>query len=462
MRQKTTSKRGSAMIGALIIAILAGAIGASILDSAFTEMKMSRRHMEQQHAVTLAEAGLEEGVRAMIAGDWTGWTSYGTYGYYKNITSVSNVVLSGISGNFSLGLGGRGRTGEIKVYVHADPSDPVIAAEASIFNRGAGSTISRQIRVDMESGSLFENGVVSRESTTFKGGNVLVDSYDSRLGGYTESSYVNRFANGTVATLAVLNDLLDIGNGAVRGYIATAGGTVDIGSQGTIHDYLGGPYPAKYKDMSRVTNDFYADLPDISAPSSTGYTNLGSITGTTTIGGAGTQGYIIDNITLSGGATLTIAGDVKLIVTGDVAVTGTGKIDIDNTASMEMYVDGNVKIAGNGMANGTGKAENALIFGMDSTDGNKSITLGGNAVLHAAVYAPAYDFTVNGGGADGHIHGAIVGYRITMNGGAQFHYDEALSDLKMGDNFTIESWRELKGVGELLPFHTPADLPSHF
>lgn len=445
-KRSIASRNGSAIVGALIIAVLAGAISAATFNSAISEMKMSRRHLELQHSVTLAEAGLEEGVRAMINGDWSTWTSYGTYGRFKSISTP----------------GGWAKSATIKVYVHADPSDPSIAAEASVNRAGANNGVSRQIRVDMSAGSLFENGIVSRDSTTFSGGNVLVDSYDSRLGGYTELSYVNRFANGTVATLAVLNDALDIGNGDVRGYIATAGGTVDMGVQGTIHDYLGGPYPAKYKDMSRVTNDFYANLPTISGPDTTGFTVLGDITATTVLGGAGTQGYVIDNITLSGGSSLTIAGDVELVIRGDVNVTGNGMIDLDSAASMEMYVEGSVKIAGNGMANGSGLAKNALIFGMNTVDGAESIELGGNAALYAAVYAPNYSFVINGGGSSGAMFGAVVGYEVTLNGGANFHYDEALSDYAAGDNFTIDSWRELKGVGERLPFDTPSSLAAFF
>lgn len=440
----SNAKRGSAVIGALIISLLAGLISAAVLSSALTEMKMSRRHQELQHAVTLAEAGLEEGVRALKNGDWTGWTSYGTYGRY--------IELDGRHGIFA----GWGRTGEVKIYVHSNMSDPSIAAEATVTNRAAGSSLKRQIRVDMSSGSLFDNGVVSRDSTTFNGGNVLVDSYDSRVGGY---SFSTRAANATVATLSVQNDDLDIGNGHVRGYLATAGGTVDIG-QGTVHDY-DGSYPRRYRDPSRITTDFYADLPSIDAPNTTGFVNLGDITSGTTIGSVGATGYIVDSISLSGG-TLTLVGDVTLVVRGDVRLTGNGEIAIASSSSMEMYADGNVDIRGNGMANTTNAAENAIIYGMNTVDGDKSVTLGGNAALYAAVYAPHYNFVINGGGVDGEMHGAVVGYEITMNGGANFHYDEALADMSGGDNFTIDSWRELKSVGEKLPFDNPSSLASHF
>lgn len=445
------SKQGSAIVGALIIAVLTGAIGAAVFSSSFSEMKMSRRYVELQHAVTLAEAGLEEGVRALKNGDWTGWSAHGLFGRYRTLSGSAQGVYAG-----------NGRTGEIKIYVHENPTAPAIAAEASIINSATGSVITRQIRVDMSAGSLFDNGLVSRNGTTFKGGNVLIDSYDSRLGGYTDTSYANRFANGTVATLSVTNDAIDVGNGHVRGFVATAGGVPDFGSNGTLHDYEGGPYPSKYKDWSRVTTDFYADLPTIEAPDTTGFTNYGSISSSDSLGGAGHQGYIVDSISLSGGSTLTIAGDVTLIVTGDVSITGNGMVEIDSAGQLEMYFDGNLKIAGNGMANNTNQAQKALLFGMHDVDGAKSIELGGNAALYAAVYAPAYNFDVHGGGSNGELFGAVVGYEIMMNGGTNFHYDEALSALATSDNYTISSWRELKGVGEQLPFDNPSDLLSRF
>ncbi len=443
------SKKGSAMVGALIIAILAGAIGAAAFNAALTEVKMSRRHMELQHAVTMAEAGLEEGVRAYLDGNWGGWTTVGSTGRYKAMVGTADRVYAGI-----------GRTGEIRIFVDADVLDPVIVAEARINSAAAGSTITRQVKVEMEAGSLHDTGIVSKNSTTFKGGNVWIDSYDSRIGGYTDASWVNRFDNGTVASLSVLSDNLDVGNGNIRGFLATGSTTApEVGPTGTVHAYNETDAANLPVDDTRITTDFYANLPDPSDPESIPTTSLGDITASGTIAAGD---YYVDSINLAGnGETLRITGDAVLWVRGDVSITGNGStISVDDGVDLEIYLEGSMKISGGGLVNGTGVPSAVQIIGLNESVGTEEISLGGNAELYAAVYAPNYDISISGGGADGNMFGSVVGYDVVLNGGARFHYDEALSDMREEDNMSISSWRELKDVNERLDFDNPSGLLS--
>ena len=123
-------------------------------------------------------------------------------------------------------------------------------------------------------------------------------------------------------------------------------------------------------------------------------------------------------------------------------------------SSAKIYTADDVSISGQGVTNGTGVASNFMIYGTaaDSFDRSgdevaaQSISVSGNGVLSAAVYAPNADVTVKGGGNSGQIYGGVVGFTATMNGNGAFHFDEALKDIQFGGgNYTILSWLEMNG-----------------
>jgi hypothetical protein len=95
------------------------------------------------------------------------------------------------------------------------------------------------------------------------------------------------------------------------------------------------------------------------------------------------------------------------------------------------------------MVNPSNEPGNLLLYGVQP-EGNLSpdVTLGGNAQLTAAVYAPDYDVTVNGGGSTGHIYGSIVGKTVVMTGVTNLHYDEALDSTGLINNYQVVSWVE--------------------
>jgi hypothetical protein len=44
--------------------------------------------------------------------------------------------------------------------------------------------------------------------------------------------------------------------------------------------------------------------------------------------------------------------------------------------------------------------------------------------------------------------GSIIGQKVTLNGNAAFHYDEALAGGDGNEPFTIAKWRELNSVDD--------------
>lgn len=101
--------------------------------------------------------------------------------------------------------------------------------------------------------------------------------------------------------VAIDNGALDIGNGDIWGYLATGGGSYDIGNNGSV---MGFDTPAGVtEDPKCIAYDFKADLPDVDIPSSTvDYTTLGA----STIGDSATAWgndpvvYHISSLSMSG------------------------------------------------------------------------------------------------------------------------------------------------------------------
>ncbi len=458
MKGKTLKdKSGSAMVAAIFVAVVIGLWMAAAMQSSFTEYKMSTRYLNMQNALNLAESGLEEGVRSFNEGSWSGWTTYSN-GYYKSMSAPWI---------------GNGSTGDIKIFVSNSTTSPTLAAEGSITGAD-GKTLSRQIKVDLSSSSLFANGLLARRNIIMNGNGVTVDSWDSRVGNYSTST---RASNGNVASLALTNTDILLNNADIYGHISV-GGTFDVDASfhrnGTLGEWgdSGGS-----KDLDRVTEDFYADLPPVETPAYASWTDVRDVnSGASDITGALTLGnpldtspanYQAERISLSGnGDNLVIDGPVRLFVRRNVSVSGRGTIRITSTGSLELYSVESLSISGNGsaygMQNETAKPEKFMIYNTTPTDGGTSVDVAGNGLVYAVVYAPNSNVHLQGGGSGGAVFGSIVGYEITLNGGYEFHYDESLADLGGGGGLNIDFWRELKAVGERLPFDNPSTLNTSF
>lgn len=138
-----------------------------------------------------------------------------------------------------------------------------------------------------------------------------------------------------------------------------------------------------------------------------------------------------------------VLGDAIVYVTGDFALTGSEGIQINPGARMRLYMAGSsAKLAGNGVINATGNADNFWYFGLPS---NTSLDFGGNGTFTGVIYAPQAAFSLNGGGSgtDDFI-GASVTKTVNMHGHFRFHYDEALARKGASRGYIIDSWDEVK------------------
>jgi hypothetical protein len=288
--------------------------------------------------------------------------------------------------------------------------------------------------------SSFQQAILSVGTLNLNNQNIVVDSYDSSDATKSTNGLYDvakRQQNGDIATDG---DLIQAGNAHVYGDVATNSGTVT--------------------GVTNVTGeqrtDFYQAPIPIGAPSWTSINPTPSVVnGNATLTASATEGssssrYRLSGVSVSGGQTLTLAGNpdgsptyIELYVTGDITVGGSSQIVLGNGVKAKIYFQGNVNIGGNGMVNPNDQPSDLLLYGVQPTDGvTRNVSLGGNGQITAAVYAPDYDVTVNGGGNSGHVFGSVVGKTVAMTGVTNLHYDETLATTGLINNYKIVSWVE--------------------
>lgn len=433
--RRPRSERGAVLIVALLVMALLALGVASYLTLNLSTARLARQSYNRNASFHLAEAGAEEALwsfnqsHARNPDAWSGWTVQG---------SAARRKFDGFD------FGGNTR-GTIKVYVdNTSPGSgarPHAVALAQVDTPGLPPGI-RMLEITLSRRSFFANGIVARDRVKFSGTNTSVDSWNSDPDNNSATAAIPYSAavrndRGSIATLAIENIAMLVNQADVWGYAATGGGAPEVGTHGSIR---GASTPADVViDPARVSTDFSADLPLVTAPvDGTPIATLGA-----TLGTAGTATrWRIGSISLNGKQSLTILGDVTLILTASTGsaldVTGNASIVIPAGSSLTVYVEADLKVAGNGIANGNTRPASCRIYGTHASD--QKVHVAGNGALKAVIYAPNADVQVNG---NGDILGAVVGREVTFTGNADFHYDESLAT--EGDNtpFGIVRWREL-------------------
>lgn len=306
-----------------------------------------------------------------------------------------------------------------------------------------GPTVARRIEAIVRPVSAFDLAIMSVGALDLTDQNIIIDSYDSRdatksTGGFYDVA--KRQQNGDIATDG---RIINAGNAHVYGDVATNSGTVS--------------------GVANVTgvqrDDFYQEPIPVTAPawpsvnaSPTGVNGDATLAAHTITSpdNPALRRYVLSSISLSGNQTLTLSGNadgtpanIEIYVTGDVTATGNAQVIIAPGVKASLYFAGNVSIAGNGIVNSNNQPGDLLMYGINPTAGSsKSMQIGGNSQLSAAVYAPGFDVAINNGGTRGSVYGSFVGKTVKMNGVTDLHYDEALGAGGLVNNYKIVSWFE--------------------
>jgi hypothetical protein len=300
--------------------------------------------------------------------------------------------------------------------------------------------VSRRIEAIVRPVSSFDEAIMSVGTIDLTNQNIVIDSYDSRDPSKSTNGLYDaakRQQNGDIATDSTL---IDAGNAHIYGDVATNSGTVTGAANVT--------------GVQRT--DFYQEPIPVGAPTWT-FTNPSTtvVNGNATLTASATQGsstsrYVLSSISTGGNNTLTLAGNpdgsktyIEIYVTGNISVSGSSQIVVQPGVSAKIYFAGNVDVSGNGLINSNNQPGDLLFYGVQPASGTTPhVSLGGNGQISAAIYAPDYDVTINGGGTNGHVFGSIVGKTTTMTGVTNLHYDESLGASGVINNYKIVSWFE--------------------
>ncbi len=432
------SSRGSVLIVALIIMAVIALALTSYLNLNLSSSRLARRGFQQSAAFNLAEAGAEEALWSLnranaSTGDaWSGWAIDG---------AAAHRAFTGFD------FGGNG-SGVVKVYLDnfsaTGNSHPTVVALASVQAPG-DTPVTKMLELTLRRRSRFSAGLMARENVTFSGPNTSVDSWNSDPDNNpatapVDYSAANRNDQGSVASTNVANTALLINQATVWGFVYTGGAAPQVGPQGSI---TGRDTPTGVLiDPTRIATDFTADFPGITAPIDG--VPIATIGATLGVAGTATK-WRCSGISLNGNQTLTILGDVTLILTAGsgahaMDVTGNAAIIVPAGSTLTVYVEGDVLVAGKGIANQNVRPVTCQIFGTNNSPGGQSLQVAGNGALRSAIYAPNANVKING---NGDVMGSVVARNITLTGNAAFHYDESLAASASDTPFGVQSWREL-------------------
>ena len=229
------------------------------------------------------------------------------------------------------------------------------------------------------------------------GNNVRTDSYNSDLGPYTPWNNNNRFENGSVCS----DGLVSLASGAnIFGNAAGSNVQIAHGSGANIHGLVSGP--------ANIGNLAINPSPPLGDNDNT----------TIALGPNWNPHFYIEStrdLIIDQGRQLTLTSGTYHF--RNISIQGGGGLHIDG--QVEIFVDEELDFGNGTFANVTQVPAN-LVLNVDKGP----VKLRGGNQLHAVVYAPTSDVTIDN---NVQLHGAVTGRTLELQGGAQLHYDESLN-----------------------------------
>ncbi len=435
-RHHAKPKRGSVLVAVMVVSAILSIAAGGYLTYLNHEYYLNYRSLHWTQALHLCESGIEDGIQEInfkylkgagfASGD--GWQPIGgavaplisfgggDTGFSKTVTGFTD-TSGAVVGDYTIQV------------INPSSENPVFVAKATVTNHPYGKPVSRMAKVIGYERALFSYAVFSDGQID----GVNADSYDSSNPLYsTDGQYDpdKKRDRGDVGTNSTVTDTIDVG-------IAIYG-TASVGPGGTVSGGIVGPFgtPNNTVATGYFRDDTRVDIPPPSLPSnfspSVSYGNLNS--GTVSSG---------DYTATSLGGGVVFEGNVRIHVKGNIGVSGNKEIKVTPGSKVEIYVDGDMDIGGNGFVN-PGNPTTLQLYGMATS---KSINLHGNGAFSGAIYAPTADLTLKGGGNSGVIYGSVVVKSYNANGGAAgkvwVHYDEALKQSGPSVGYRATSWQEL-------------------
>jgi hypothetical protein len=439
-QNQKSRETGSILFVSLILSGILGLTLGSYLYWVRTQNVLVAESQGWNGALAVAEAGIEEGMAQVNI-------VFGTNQYQPSLKTNWNTSDSGVSyQTVTRTLASATTTNGFyrAVVIPQDPG-PIIFATGTVSVPFLDKNITRVVKVTTAQAPAFGNAISALQNVVMKGNNIMVDSYDSFDPLHSTNGLYNPLTRKAGGDVSSTGGVIDVQNANVYGKLRTAPtGGYSVGANGRVGDlsWVGpGLEPGWY------INDFNADFPDVTDPTTTGLAPTKIPSGTNTYILGNTSYYINGDLTLNANDTLYVAGNATLWITGNFNMKSQTQsyITIASGATLKIYVGtatGPAVSATFTQVNNLGNAASFQYYGLPS---NTAMTWAGNSAYMGTVYAPEATFTLGGGGnsTTNDFQGACVVNSVTMNGHFNFHYDENLKRNGPKSNYTVSYWQEL-------------------
>jgi len=430
------SRSGSVLMIALVTG---GVLGVSML-SYFLLMNhqntMVHRGQAWNHALTMAEAGVEDALAHLNI-------DFGTNNPFGNPSQGWSGPVAGpatLDDERSL-AGGRY---SVLIERAAGTGFPIITSNGKVKVPNSSQFVERQVQVRCVPKAAYQSAMVVRKDITFNGNNITTDSYDSTSNFYSTSNRYDQLKRKAGGDIVSTEGFINVGNADIKGKLYTGpinAGQYSVGPGGSVGDLnWNGP---GIQPGGWYFNDFNADFTPVGVPNTK--PEASSWAPSPTMGTPVTNKYVLngDAYKHDGELKLTkktdeivVTGNAKLYVTGNISIAG--QIVVEPGATLKLYAAGassQFKIV-----NAAGVASAFQYYGLPS---NTQITWTGNSEFIGVVYAPNANLKLSGGGSGGNdFQGSMVVNAISLVGNFSFHFDEALKKI-IPSGWVVTRWEEL-------------------
>jgi hypothetical protein len=419
---KRTHESGSVLMVALVTTLVVGISLASYLVLMQYQSRMVDRGQAWNRALTLAEAGVEDGLAQLNRRFGTNNARGGANGWIGPVYGPANLDAPRtlLGGSYTAAI-----------------SDglPVISATGHVAIANSSDFVERRVRVHTATQPLFRAAMSAWHDINFSGNGLRVDSYDSGNPNYCSptGTYdpLKAKAGGDIASIG---GFINVANADIKGKLYTGplnSGQYLVGANGSVGDLnWSGPgiEPGWYFD------DFNMDFATVDEPYTSGLPPASQGTNIWFLGDG--QYMYSGNFAGNSSQAIYVAGQATVYVTGTFDMKG--PITVAPGGSLKIYVAGSY-----GRLNQVNTDGNAFSFQYYGLPTNSSLSWSGNSTFTGTVYAPQASLKLSGGGSSTlDFQGAIIADTISLNGHFSFHFDENLRRRGPMSGFMVTLWEE--------------------
>jgi len=323
-------------------------------------------------------------------------------------------------------------------YVPPPPTQIGMILGSIVGSSGSESTRSyvfRTVRVNTR--KPRSGGLIAKDTIRFNGGGSF-DSFDSSDPFYSSNGKYDstkRKAGGIALSNSQAAEAIQVDSTHIYGSVVTGpGGTTTVNS-GAVGSLAWNATQSGIEE-GHSANDANVDFFDEQVPFTSGYATPGSATveGTNYTYVVGPGNNKLGTVSLGSLKSMIVTGgDAVLYVDGAFVTSGSGYVYVAPGASLKLYVSGVFAVSGGGIVNGTSRADKLSVHGLNTCN---MVNYSGSSAFIGTVNAPHAAFSFSGSAG---AFGSFIAEKITISGGANVHYDEALN----GSGYVVASWNEI-------------------